>query len=205
MAEIHLLIVADDPLARAGLSAILSEQEELVVIGQISAGDDLQENLDVYRPDLLLWDLGWEPEDPPFAGGDIPYPVLALLPNEDLAADLWAAGASGILFRSADVEQLQAAVQAVGQGMLVLDPLLADVLRPAARPELPPALEELTAREQEVLQLLAEGLTNRAIAQELGVSEHTVKFHVNAIMSKLSAQSRTEAVVRATRLGLLLL
>jgi DNA-binding NarL/FixJ family response regulator len=65
--------------------------------------------------------------------------------------------------------------------------------------------EPLTPREMEVLQRLAEGLTNKAIAQELGISEHTIKFHVNAIMGKLHAQSRTEAVVRATRLGLILL
>jgi DNA-binding NarL/FixJ family response regulator len=65
--------------------------------------------------------------------------------------------------------------------------------------------EVLTPREQEVLQLLAEGLPNKTIADRLYISEHTVKFHVNAILSKLGAQSRTEAVVRATRLGLLLL
>jgi DNA-binding NarL/FixJ family response regulator len=67
------------------------------------------------------------------------------------------------------------------------------------------AAEALTPREQEVLQLLAEGLPNKTIADSLHISEHTVKFHVNAILSKLGAQSRTEAVVRATRLGLLLL
>ena len=69
-----------------------------------------------------------------------------------------------------------------------------------------PALaEELTPRETEVLELMADGLTNKAIAQRLGISDHTVKFHVNAILGKLGAQSRTEAVVRATRLGLLFL
>jgi DNA-binding NarL/FixJ family response regulator len=71
-------------------------------------------------------------------------------------------------------------------------------------PDLDPS-ESLTSREQEVLQLVAEGLTNKAIAQELSISEHTVKFHINTIMGKLNAQSRTAAVVRATRLGLILL
>jgi DNA-binding NarL/FixJ family response regulator len=66
-------------------------------------------------------------------------------------------------------------------------------------------VEPLTAREDQVLQLLAEGLTNRAIARRLGISEHTVKFHVNAILGKLAAQSRADAVMRATRLGLILL
>jgi two-component system nitrate/nitrite response regulator NarL len=72
-------------------------------------------------------------------------------------------------------------------------------------PPAPAPTEELTAREREVLQLLAEGLPNKAIAARLTISEHTVKFHVNAILTKLGVQSRTEAVVRAVRLGLIML
>ena len=76
---------------------------------------------------------------------------------------------------------------------------------PQAQADPTPLVEQLTAREREVLQHLAEGLSNKAIALRLGISEHTIKFHVNAIMSKLGAQSRTEAVVRATQLGLIML
>ena len=82
---------------------------------------------------------------------------------------------------------------------------MSDLLGGASRGDHPPEADRLTARENEVLQLLARGLTNRAIAQALGISQHTVKFHVNAIMSKLHAQSRTEAVVRASQLGLIVL
>jgi DNA-binding NarL/FixJ family response regulator len=98
-----------------------------------------------------------------------------------------------------------AALTAVSEGLTVLDPSVAGVLSPAE--ELPPTAlaEELTPRELEVLQLLAEGLSNKAIGYRLEISEHTVKFHVTAIMSKLGAQSRTDAVVRATRLGLIVL
>ena len=88
--------------------------------------------------------------------------------------------------------------------MSVFDPALALSPAPAHDPALALA-EDLTPRETEVLQLLADGLTNKAIAQRLGISDHTVKFHVNAILGKLGAQSRTEAVVRATQHGLLLL
>ena len=96
-----------------------------------------------------------------------------------------------------------AAMVAVAQGLLVLDPRL-PVLEPPARDQSQPhVMGELTPREQEVLRLVAEGLPNKSIADHLGISLHTVKFHVNAIMSKLGAQSRTEAVTRATRLGLL--
>jgi DNA-binding NarL/FixJ family response regulator len=82
--------------------------------------------------------------------------------------------------------------------------MLADVLRPSRDFPPSPLIEELTPRELEVLQLLVRGLSNKAIGFQLDISEHTVKFHVNAIMTKLSAQSRTEAAVRATQMGLVL-
>ena len=104
-----------------------------------------------------------------------------------------------------DAELLAAAVSALDQGLVVVDPALAAALFPnnSASPTAP--AESLTPREMEVLQLLAEGLPNKIIAARLSVTDHTVKFHVNAIMSKLGVQSRTEAVVHATRLGLIIL
>jgi DNA-binding NarL/FixJ family response regulator len=98
-----------------------------------------------------------------------------------------------------------AALQAAAQGLAVLDPAFASEVLPARERMGEAPIEELTPRELEVLQLLAEGLSNRAVARQLDISEHTVKFHVNAILGKLGAQSRTEAVVRATRLGMILL
>jgi DNA-binding NarL/FixJ family response regulator len=97
------------------------------------------------------------------------------------------------------------AVMAVAEGLVTVDPAFDESLRPAR--ELPslPLVEELTPRELEVLQVLARGLSNKAIGYHLDISEHTVKFHVNAIMSKLGAQSRTEAAVRATQMGLVIL
>lgn len=202
---IRLLIIADDPLARSALAALLEDRPEVAVVGQVPAEDDLLANLDLYRPDVLLWDLGWAPEELPAEFGESDTPLLVLLPDDELAAPAWAAGALGLLLREEEAERLVVALQTVAQGLIVLDPDLAEALRPTlSAEELPPG-EELTPREVEVLQLLAEGLSNRAIGQELEISEHTVKFHVTAIMGKLEAQSRTEAVVRATRLGLILL
>jgi DNA-binding NarL/FixJ family response regulator len=110
-----------------------------------------------------------------------------------------------LLPRHAAGASIVAAASAVGQGLAVVDPSFTEQIPwPPVRPDGVP-LEELTAREMEVLQLLAEGLPNKSIAQRLDISEHTVKFHVNAILRKLEAQSRTEAVVQATRLGLILL
>lgn len=202
----RLLIVADDPLARSGLAALLADRPELPIVGQVGNDEQLLNNLELFRPELLLLDLGWDADELSLELNDLPVPTIALLPPTGLVAESWLAGARAILPRQATASQIEAAAQAIGQGLTVLDERLREGLRPAGVPagELPPS-ESLTPREQEVLQLVAEGLANRAIAQRLVISEHTVKFHINAIMTKLAAQSRTEAVVRATRLGLLLL
>lgn len=203
MDEIRVLIVADDPLARAGLAALLAGQDECTVVGQASSADDLGAALALYQPDAVLWDMGWDAADLPDALGDwdADAPLLvALIPEPGLSAALWAAGARGLLPRDAAPERLVAALRAVVAGLAALDPALIARL-PGSAPAAP--VERLTPREAEVLALLAEGLANRAIAQRLGISEHTVKFHLNAILGKLGAQSRTEAVVLAIRLGLL--
>jgi DNA-binding NarL/FixJ family response regulator len=107
-------------------------------------------------------------------------------------------GAVGALRRDASPEQLAAALVAAAEGLWVLDPGFGPAIFPA------PAvlLEPLSPREQEVLLLLVEGLPNREIARRLFISAHTVKFHVNAILSKLDAATRTEAAVAAVRLGI---
>jgi DNA-binding NarL/FixJ family response regulator len=206
MNQIRVLIVADDPLARAGLASLLADQSESTVVGQVGPGPELSDEVAVYQPEVVLWDLGWDLAPGLYLDlGVTGLPVLALLPDEDQAAEVWAAGAQGLLLREAEVENLVSALQAVAQGLVVIDPALTSAVLPARDREEEPLVEALTPREEEVLQLLADGLSNKAIALQLGISDHTVKFHVNAILGKLGAQSRTEAVVRATRLGLLVL
>ncbi len=207
MTDLRILIVGDNPLARTGLAALLAGESGIAVVGQVAGDDDLPEDLDLYKPDILVWDLGWEPSSALDHLADLKDsgpPVVALLTETAHAADAWNAGAVGLLPRDTDPDQLLAALDAVSQGLVVLDPQLAAALPRSEPPTQPPA-ETLTPRELEVLQLLAEGLPNKTIARQLSISEHTVKFHLNAIMSKLGAQSRTEAVVRATRLGLIIL
>jgi DNA-binding NarL/FixJ family response regulator len=203
---LKLLIVADDPLARAGLALLLASVPECEVVGQIVSADVVDELMDADAPDAVIWDFGWElPANLPNLA-NFGLPVVALLPDGVDAPRVWAAGFRAILTREADVEQLITAARTAVQGLVVLDPDLAGNLLPVSEEELTrTAVEPLTPREREVLQLVAEGLTNKAIARQLHISDHTVKFHVNALMGKLGAQSRTEAVVRATRLGLLLL
>jgi two-component system, NarL family, nitrate/nitrite response regulator NarL len=208
MNELRLLIIAGDPLARAGLAALLAEQVGFLVAGRVAPAGDLVAAVAAYLPDVLVWDLGWDAapalEQLAEVSGDAP-PILALLADAADSPGAWGAGAGGVAPRDLQTDSLAAAVRAVAHGLVVLEPEIARMLLPAAYSPEPAIAVELTAREQEVLQLLAEGLPNKAIARRLEISEHTVKFHVNAILGKLNAQSRTEAVVRAGRLGLILL
>jgi DNA-binding NarL/FixJ family response regulator len=210
MEMLRLLIIADDPLARAGLAMLLSDAPECVIAGQINSAEAMENGweadlIGAYRPDVIIWDFGWDAGEPWPDWQGINLPIVALLPQGADAAGVWAAGACSLLHREMDPGKLLAAARAAVQGLVALDAEVARSLLPGASLSEAAPSEELTPRESEVLQLLAEGLTNKAVAHRLDISEHTVKFHVNAIMSKLGAQSRTEAVVRATRLGLILL
>lgn len=212
MSELRLLIVAPDPLARAGLATLLADLAELQIVGQVGLTSSLPNEIDVYQPEVILWDLGWDPEDSLAMLADLslseaedPLSIVALLADDEPAMAAWASGVRGLLYRESSPERILAAVICAGQALAVVEPALLDILRPSSTLAEPPLAEPLTDRELEVLQLLAEGLANKAIAQRLAISEHTVKFHVNALMSKLGVQSRTAAVVRANRLGLIVL
>jgi DNA-binding NarL/FixJ family response regulator len=202
----RILIVADDPLARAGLGAILAGQPGVTVAGQTGSAD-LAAALRAFLPDVLVWDLGWEPERRVEAvsafAENSSTPVIALLATPAAAGAVLAAGVRGLLPREVDGVQIAAAAGAVAQGLMVFGAHL--VTLPAAPAGDGELVEPLSAREMDVLRRMAEGLSNKQIARDLEISEHTVKFHVNAVLGKLGAQSRTEAVVRATRAGLILL
>lgn len=205
MAEIKVLVVGDNPLARVGLVALLAGAEGLEIVGQCG-GAALLDELDLYEPDALVCDLGWD--DSPAWLGDLQsagIAAVALLNSESQALDAWAAGVNGLLRYDTGAEAVASALAAVLDGLVVLDSGLAASVLPSGGTAAAEPVESLTPREKEVLQLMAEGLTNKAIAQKLRITDHTVKFHVNAIMSKLGAQSRTEAVVSATRAGLIML
>lgn len=201
----RILVVADDRLARAGLAKLLSEQPDYIVAGQITSADAEPAVLDFYRPDVVLWDTGWratsvlEQLANLCASGAL---VVALLADETHAAQVWSSGVRALVERDVEEAGLYGAMTAVLQGLIVLSPRFAGSLSTMGTQIGSTPVEPLTAREQDVLHLLAEGLSNKAIAQRLGISEHTVKFHINALLGKLGVQSRTEAVVHAMRLGL---
>jgi DNA-binding NarL/FixJ family response regulator len=208
MNPLRIFIVADDLLVRTGLSTLLVAQSDMRVVGQ-SNGATLSDDLDVYRPDIILWDLGWNVANAKRLAGVGDTSVLALVGDGETTPTVLASLAHtpvyGVLPRDSHPELLVTALNTLGSGLIVIAPSLSGWLGTPA-PLVGDALtEELTARETEVLQLLAQGLTNKAIALRLGITDHTVKFHVNAIMTKLNAQSRTEAVIKATRAGAIVL
>jgi two-component system nitrate/nitrite response regulator NarL len=206
-APLRVLVVGEDPLARSGMLALLAEREDVTVVGQ-AAPDEAAARARATTPDVALWDVGVDPVPDLEALQDVVHArgpaVVVLCGGEGRVPDLLGAGARGVLARQTDGPRLGAALQAVAQGLIVVDAMLADgALRTRASAE--PLVEPLTPREMEVLQLIGQGLSNRTLAARLHISEHTAKFHVNAILGKLGAQTRAEAVAQGVRLGLLLL
>ena len=205
MATVRVFVVGDDPLARSGVAAMFADGPLASVVAQAAGSEGVVAAAEDAGADVVVWDLGLDPTEAiqrlSGASRALP-PVVALLAGPAVAAAVWAAGARGLLHRDAPSHRLEAAVLAVAAGATVLDDEAAERLLRRGVPGAGP-VEALTPRELEVLRLLAEGYPNKAVAARLEVSENTVKFHVNAVLGKLGAQSRTEAVMRATRLGLI--
>jgi two-component system nitrate/nitrite response regulator NarL len=194
-------VIAEDPLVRSGLSSLLGLEQGFVIASQASAPDDAQSVL--AGAELMLWDVGARATSGARSAFLDRTPTLALVGDEEAALDLWRAGASGVLWRSAERERLLAALRSVASGLAVFEPAFLRTLLAARGAPAEGLL--FTPRENEVLALMAEGLSNKLIADRLKISEHTAKFHVNAILTKLDAETRTEAVVSAARRGLLML
>jgi DNA-binding NarL/FixJ family response regulator len=202
----RVFIVSNDPLARAGLAALV-ESLGFTLAGQEGLDTLTSDALAAAGPDVVVVDAGTEPHGAAesLAVADAGYPVVALLPAGTETNGALASGLRGLLSREVEGDALAAALHGAAGGLVVLDPAFVPTARTARDREPPRPAEELTPRELDVLQLLAEGLSNKEIARRLDLSEHTVKFHVDSILGKLGAHSRTEAVTRAARLGLIIL
>jgi two-component system, NarL family, response regulator YdfI len=193
---IRLLIAATSPVVRAGLESLAGSDPQLQVLGahaDLSAVDDL-------RPDVVLAAVGIDDLSP--------APAIVLVSDRPEGAWTQQAvrmGLRAVLPGNASAAAIVAAIEAAAAGMAAVDPnYLEEWLTSAPRPAAVDA-QPLTQREREVLQLMSEGAANKTIAWKLGVSEHTVKFHVTAILTKLDAGSRTEAVTIGIRQGLILI
>jgi two-component system, NarL family, nitrate/nitrite response regulator NarL len=190
---IKVALLSDDPLLRAGLSSLLAQLGSIDVV----EGD---------RAEVALWDAGVDASKILSRLGELrslPMPVVAVVSDASHVAPAIAAGARGVVLRDQVGPGIHAALAAVRSGLTVMDTELASSLVPnQPPPREPKGRGELTERERQVVQLLAEGLSNKLIADRLGISDHTAKFHVNGVMMKLGASTRTEAVVEGMRRGL---
>lgn len=200
---IRVLIAASSAVVRAGLKALLSTAPNLAVTGTTADWTQLAgEESDVIVVD---WERAGE-DFPPELLEIAPTSAVVLLaddPQRSWTVEALRAGVRGLLPREASVNQITAAIEAAAAGLIVLQTEDLDGLLVHPRPA--KILESLSAREVEVLGMMAEGFSNKAIAFRLGISEHTVKFHVTSIMAKLDAGSRTEAVTQGIRRGLVML
>lgn len=199
----RVAIASAYPSVRAGLRAMLAPLDAVEVVADLIDGD-----LDPPdHPDLLIIDVDSDdPNAPAMLAASYPDAALVLLVEDAVAGRQVAIGIShgtAILTREAGPDDLVAAVLGALRGLVVLDPTVAPLS--VASLVQPDPDDTLTDRERQVLALVALGLPNKAIAVELGISEHTVKFHVAAILGKLDAASRTEAVTTAARRGMLVL
>jgi two-component system nitrate/nitrite response regulator NarL len=212
---LRVLVIADDILARTGLVALLQDDEKLDIIGQMQPDTTLFDDIATYAPDVLLYDTGWSYDNDEDTLAELRRSILPMLVlseaehvealRQQLFLEDVALSYVGILPRQSEGRAIEIALQAVARGLLVIDPAFADQLLMPTKSDPEVSLESLTPREEDVLHLLAKGMTNKAIALQLGITDHTVKYHVNAIMGKLNAQSRTDAVMIAMRAGLIVL
>jgi DNA-binding NarL/FixJ family response regulator len=202
---IRTLVAAASELARAGLAGIVRGDTRLTLVGEATPAE-LLASVRAYVPDVVL-------EDRDADGSSIEAPSVALVDDPraawlghrfDRAAHL----PHAILARDASTSEIVAAIVAVAAGLVAIQPraiATVDVEDGAVGRDEERVVEPLTARERGVLAELARGAPNKTIAARLGISEHTVKFHIGSIFAKLAVSSRTEAVARGARLGLVML
>jgi DNA-binding NarL/FixJ family response regulator len=208
MGSLRVLVVGEDDQALADAVTPWRSRDGIEVLGPVTLSTLHAAGASHREADVCLFIGGQDHRRTMEALGDlddIDAPVLLVSPPGFDGANVLGAGVRGVLPHDVGVAALDAAVRAVASGLVVLDPALPAAGRSSGGLGGGGLVEELTARETEVVQLLAEGLSNKEIARRLGVSEHTVKSHVDAILGKLGAHSRTEAVTRAARSGLIIL
>ncbi len=217
VATVRVLVAASSAVVRAGLEALIAASPALEVVGRAADAAALERNARMLRPDVVLFEVEPHDDDPmsslePLLAGRAGAPALVVLADDargGWTVEALRAGVRGVLPREATVGEIVAAVGAAAAGLVALSPELVGALLPtlsSVSRALPPApIQALTPREVEVLGMLAEGLGNKIIARRLGISEHTIKFHVGSIFAKLNASSRTEAVTIGARQGLIML
>jgi len=212
---IRVLIVAASSISQSGLENLLRTSTSLQVVRVVADFGQLSESVEELQPDVVVAEVTGHdrthPDEILKLSEEAPVAIVLLVDDANTERDLDALrnGVRAVLPRNMSPGGIVAAVEAVGVGLAVLLPEgLDNLLRESTvshRAVSPPLIEALTPREIEVLGMMVEGWGNKEISTRLGISEHTVKFHVASIMGKLNASSRTEAVTSGIRHGLIML
>ena len=200
-ATIGVLLVDDHPLVRSGLAGLFAATDGLRVVGEAADGDAALAAAKELEPDVVLMDVSMPGTDgieatralfeQGYAGAVV---MLTSFSDRPRVVDALAAGAVGYLLKDSEPAEVVAAVRAAAEGHAPLDPRVAGALLPNRRRS--PAAE-LSAREREVLQLVAEGLANKQIASRLGIAERTVKVHLGNVFRRIGVTDRTSAALWA--------
>ena len=212
---IRVLIVASSSISQSGSENLLRASTSLQVVRVLSDFSQLSESVEELQPDVVVAEVTGHdrtlPDEILKLSEEVPVAIVLLVDDANTERDLDALrnGVRAVLPRNMSPGGIVAAVEAAGAGLAVLLPEgLDNLLRESTvshRAVSPPLVEALTPREIEVLGMMVEGWGNKEISTRLGISEHTVKFHVASIMGKLNASSRTEAVTSGIRHGLIML
>jgi NarL family two-component system response regulator LiaR len=209
--EIRVLIADDHAVVRQGLRTFLELQDEIEVVADVGDGEAALSAVEAHAPDVVLMDLVM-----PGVGGveairrlrelrpETRVLVLTSFLDDEKLFPAVRAGAAGYLLKDVEPAELVRAIHTVADGEALLHPAVAArLMEEFSATERPAAEEALTAREREVLRLIARGLPNKLIARELEIAEKTVKTHVSSILSKLGLTDRTQAALYAVRTGLI--
>ena len=204
MEPIRVLVADDHPPLRLGLRALLERRPEVQVVAEAGDGETALAMLERLQPDVAILDIRLPRRDGLALAREIRrrgWPIRILLlsayDDEALIREAMVVGVEGYLLKSEGLEAIAAAVQSVARGLTAFSPEI--LARARGLPER--GGEGLTEREREILELVAEGLTNRAIAQRLGLSPRTVEYHLGQIFQRLGVSSRAAAVKEAMRRG----
>jgi DNA-binding NarL/FixJ family response regulator len=207
---IRILVVDDHPIVRDGLAAVLSTQPDFEVVGEAASGPETIRHVTSLNPDVILLDL----EMPDMDGVEtlqhlreinpaVRVIVFTAFDTDERIVKAVQAGAQGYLLKGVPRDDIFNAIRVVHAGGALLQPVVASKLLRQVSRDQQPEPDALTERELDVLRLMAQGQMNKQIAAALVISERTVKFHVSAILSKLGAGNRTEAVTLAAQQGLI--
>ncbi|MEW1979774.1 response regulator transcription factor [Citricoccus sp. NPDC079358] len=207
---IRVLLADDHPVVRGGLSALLETLDGIVVVAEAEDGEAAIRETALHRPDVVVMDLRMPGMDGMAATRRITagFPgtsvlVLTMFDEDALIAAALSAGARGYLLKGADQAEIERAIRAVGSGDAIFSSGVAERVLRRVTPDAPVrALPQLTSRERDVTDLLAAGLSNAAIADQLSLATKTVGNHISAIFLKLGVATRAEAIVVARQAGL---